>query len=82
MWIVAALLLSLLVGCRESSVACELVRAFAGSRDRSSIEDPMQQPLLRACLLRDDALAQAQEALAGAPEEAREGPTETPSSED
>ena len=59
----AASILLLLVACRESSVACEVVRALAGSPGRSSVEDPMQQPLLRACLLRDDALEQAGRAL-------------------
>ena len=59
----AASILLLLVACRESSVACEVVRALAGSPDRSRIEDPLQQPLLRACLLRDDALEQAGRAL-------------------
>ena len=65
-FLAASLLLlgaSLPIACRESSVACEVVRALAGSRDHSRIEDPLQQPLLRACLLRDDALEQAGRAL-------------------
>ncbi len=75
-FLAASLLLlgaSLPIACRESSVACEVVRALSGSPGRSSLEDPMQQPLLRACLLRDYALEQAERAIRGPVD-----PAETP----
>lgn len=57
------LLLLALTGCRESSIACDIVRSFSDSQGRFVIEDAERLQLVRACLLRDEAIERASEAL-------------------
>jgi hypothetical protein len=61
-WLLIGLVL-LASGCRESSIACDIVRSFADSRGRFTIEDAREIPLLQACLLREQMEQQAREAL-------------------
>ncbi len=61
MWAIALLLAVLLAGCRESSIACQVVRSVSESEGLFRIEDPKELPLLQLCWLRDEAAARAAE---------------------
>ncbi len=51
----------LLAACRESSIACQVVRSVSESEGLFRIEDPKELPLLQLCWLRDEAAARAAE---------------------
>jgi hypothetical protein len=74
-WLLIGLVL-LATGCRESSIACQIVRSFAESRGRFTIEDAREIPLLQACLLREQVQQQVQEALTPPDPEDPEAPSE------